>query len=48
MPAFREERLCPNAVFLPPDFARYRAVSAQVREILKLAPNKFLAKMASG
>jgi DNA polymerase IV len=35
MPAVRAERLCPNAVFLPPDFARYRAVSAQVREILK-------------
>jgi DNA polymerase-4 len=34
MPALRAERLCPNAVFLPPDFARYRAVSRQVREIL--------------
>jgi hypothetical protein len=27
MPAVRAERLCPNAVFLPPDFPRYRAVS---------------------
>ncbi len=27
MPAIRAERLCPNAVFLPPDFPRYRAVS---------------------
>src|ERR1700756_799499 len=35
MPAVRAERLCPNAVFLPPDFPRYRAVSHQVREILK-------------
>src|SRR6266446_3403052 len=35
MPAVRAERLCPNAVFLPPDFSRYRAVSHQVREILK-------------
>ena len=35
MPAVRAERLCPNAVFLPPDFPRYRAVSRQVREILK-------------
>jgi DNA polymerase-4 len=35
MPAVRAERLCPNAVFLPPDFKRYRAVSGQVREILK-------------
>jgi DNA polymerase IV len=34
MPAVRAERLCPNAVFLPPDFPRYRAVSRQVREIL--------------
>jgi DNA polymerase-4 len=33
MPALRAERLCPNAVFLPPDFTRYRAVSQQVREI---------------
>src|SRR5580704_11904647 len=31
----RAERLCPNAVFLPPDFTRYRAVSRQVREIFK-------------
>src|SRR2546421_8311870 len=35
MPAVRAERLCQNAVFLPPDFPRYRAVSGQVREILK-------------
>jgi DNA polymerase-4 len=35
MPAGRAERLCPNAIFLPPDFPRYRAVSRQVREILK-------------
>jgi len=35
MPAVRAERLCPNGIFLPPDFPRYRAVSHQVREILK-------------
>jgi DNA polymerase IV len=35
MPAVRAEQLCPTAVFLPPDFVRYRAVSQQVREILK-------------
>ena len=35
MPAVRAERLCPNAIFLPPDFPRYRAVSQQVREIFK-------------
>jgi DNA polymerase-4 len=33
MPAVRAERLCPDAVFVPPDFTRYRAVSKQVREI---------------
>ncbi|MBS0382780.1 MAG: DNA polymerase IV [Proteobacteria bacterium] len=33
MPALRAERLCPRAVFVPPDFARYKAVSRQVREI---------------
>src|SRR6266702_7759198 len=35
MPATRAERLCPNAVFLPPDFPRYREVSRQAREIFK-------------
>lgn len=34
MPAVRAERLCPGAVFVPPDFTRYRQVSQQVREIL--------------
>lgn len=33
MPALRAERLCPQAVFVDPDFARYRAVSLQIREI---------------
>ena len=33
MPAVTAERLCPNAIFLPPDFTRYRAVSKSVREI---------------
>lgn len=33
MPAVRAERLCPDAVFVPPDFTRYRAVSRAVREI---------------
>src|SRR5579884_2342366 len=35
MPAVRAERLCPDAVFVSPDFTRYRAVSRQVREILQ-------------
>jgi DNA polymerase-4 len=35
MPTVRAERLCPSAVFLPPDFPRYRAISRQVREIFQ-------------
>ena len=35
MPAKRAERLCPDAIFVAPDFTRYRAVSADVREIFK-------------
>ena len=35
MPAVQAERLCPSAIFVAPDFARYRAVSNSVREILK-------------
>ena len=35
MPATRAERLCPGAVFVPPDFVRYRAVSRDVRDIFK-------------
>jgi len=33
MPAIRAERLCPDAVFVPPDFLRYKEASRQVREI---------------
>lgn len=33
MPAIRAERLCPDAVFVPPDFVRYKEASRQVREI---------------
>lgn len=33
MPYVQAERLCPQAVFRPPDFPRYRAVSRNVREI---------------
>jgi DNA polymerase IV len=33
MPALRAERLCPDALFVPPDFTRYKAVSQQIREI---------------
>jgi DNA polymerase-4 len=35
MSAVRAKRLCPDAVFLPPDFPRYQAVSRLVREIFK-------------
>ena len=33
MPAVRAERLCPAAVFVPPDFSRYRTASRHAREI---------------
>jgi DNA polymerase IV len=35
MPALRAERLCPDAIFIPPDFTRYRAVSRSTREIFQ-------------
>jgi DNA polymerase-4 len=35
MPASRARRLCPDAVFLPPDFATYRAASKQVMDIVR-------------
>ena len=35
MPAKRAERLCPHAIFISPDFTRYRAVSGEVRDIFK-------------
>ncbi len=35
MPAIRAERLCPHAIFIPPDFTRYRAVSRATREIFQ-------------
>jgi DNA polymerase-4 len=35
MPAAQAEHLCPAAIFVAPDFVRYRAVSNSVREIFK-------------
>jgi DNA polymerase-4 len=35
MPASRAKRLCPEGVWLAPDFERYRAVSKQIREIFE-------------
>jgi DNA polymerase-4 len=35
MPAITAERMCPNAIFVPPDFTRYKAVSLAVREIFQ-------------
>jgi DNA polymerase-4 len=35
MPAIQAERLCPEAIFIPPDFTRYKAVSRAVREIFQ-------------
>jgi len=33
MPTVRAERLCPEAIFVPPDFARYKEASRAAREI---------------
>src|SRR5919201_2070670 len=35
MPMSRAVRLCPDLVIVPPDFARYRAVSEEVMAILR-------------
>jgi DNA polymerase-4 len=35
MPAVTAERLCPDAIFVPPDFTRYKAASQYVREIFQ-------------
>jgi DNA polymerase IV len=35
MPAVTAERMCPNAIFVPPDFTRYKAVSLAVRGIFQ-------------
>jgi len=35
MPVVRAQRLCPDGIFVPPDFPRYRAVSKNVHEIFK-------------
>ena len=35
MPTKRAERLCPEGIFIAPDFTRYRAVSREVRDIFK-------------
>lgn len=35
MPTIRAERLCPQAIFIPPDFIRYRAVTRAIREIFQ-------------
>ncbi|WP_446742193.1 DNA polymerase IV [Silvibacterium acidisoli] len=35
MPAMRAERLCPHAIFIPPDFTRYKAASQGALEIFR-------------
>jgi DNA polymerase IV len=35
MPAARARRLCPDAIFLPPDFTIYRAVSTTVMDLVR-------------
>jgi DNA polymerase-4 len=33
MPAISAERLCPEAIFVPPDFVRYKEASQRTRKI---------------
>lgn len=35
IPAITAQRLCPEAIFVPPDFSRYRVVSRAAREIFQ-------------
>ena len=35
MPALTAERLCPEAIFVPPDFVRYKEASRAIREIFE-------------
>src|SRR3712207_9421054 len=35
VPASRARRLCPDAIFLPPDFAHYREMSRRVMSIVR-------------
>src|ERR1700754_785846 len=35
MPASRARRLCPDGIYLPPDFPYYRAASAQVMALVR-------------
>lgn len=35
MPAVTAERLCPEAIFIQPDFVRYKAASSAAREIFQ-------------
>ena len=37
MPMFRALQLCPDAVVIPPDMAKYKRVSRQIRAILETA-----------
>ena len=37
MPCSKARRLCPDAIFVPPDFGRYKAVSVELRRIFKSA-----------
>ena len=40
LPALTAERLCPNAIFVKPDFVRYKAVSLAIRAIFERHTDK--------
>lgn len=41
MPMFKALELCPDAVVLPPDMAKYKVVSGQIRDLFRRATDNF-------
>lgn len=41
MPMYRARQLCPDAIVLPPDMAKYKAVSAAMRELFQAVTQLF-------
>ena len=47
MPALTAERLCPEAIFIPPDFLRYKEASRAIREIFGRSGGGVRAKLVA-